>query len=170
MSTTTTTTESVPPPSLEVRVKPPSLPSSFSPPVAVTVHVSVHNNANTPVTLLNWGSPLDPQAKVLGVFEIRDADSGESVPLDTISFRRMLPPPREDFVEIPAGGAVAAEATLPLVPLAEGHRYTIQAKGWWQAIWKKALEDVPGEDLEKMTGGQRGEFESQVVLIEVNEG
>jgi hypothetical protein len=157
-----------PAPGLVVRLKSPSIPASFSPPIAVSVQLSVHNTADSPATLLNWGSPLDPRANILGVFEIRDTDTGDAVTLDTIKFSRKLPPPREDFVQIPAGGAVDAEVTLPRVPLAEGHRYTIQTKGWWQAVWEKSLEDVPTDDLEKLTGAERGGFESEAVPIAVD--
>ncbi|KAL3477650.1 hypothetical protein BJX99DRAFT_123067 [Aspergillus californicus] len=157
------------PPTLEVRVKSPFIPPSFSPPIAVTVQVSVHNNAKSSVTLLNWGSPLDPKANVLGVFEFRDIHTEETVTLNTIKFARKLPPSKEDFVEIPAGDIVDAEVTIPLVPLVEGHRYTIQAKGWWQAVWEWPLHDIADHDLETMAGPsvQRGEFESEIVPIEV---
>ncbi|KAL4926143.1 uncharacterized protein BDV17DRAFT_293765 [Aspergillus undulatus] len=154
---------------LEVRVKSPSIPASFSPPIPLSVQVSVLNNAESPVTVLAWGAVLDPRANVLGPFEIRDADTDEFVTLNTIKFARQLPPPREDFVEIASGGSVDAEITIPLVPLVEGHRYTIQAKGWWQAIWEKALDDVPADDLLRLTGAERGSFESEVVPITVED-
>ncbi|KAL4915667.1 hypothetical protein BDW62DRAFT_188048 [Aspergillus aurantiobrunneus] len=154
-------------PKLAVRLNHPSIPASFSPPVAVSIQLSVLNNAESPTTLLNWGTPLDSRANVLGVFEIRDSDSDEIVTLDTIKFARKLPPPKEDFIQIPPGGAVEAEVILPRVPLLEGHRYSIQAKGWWQAVWEKPLEDVPTDDLEKLTGAERGEFQSEVVPVHV---
>ncbi|KAL4867052.1 hypothetical protein BDV12DRAFT_171883 [Aspergillus spectabilis] len=154
-----------PTPKLEVRLKSPSIPTSFSPPIAVSVQLSVLNTADSPATLLNWGSPLDPRANILGVFEIRDTDTDEVVSLDTIKFSRKLPPPREDLVQISAGGAVDAEVTLPRVPLVEGRQYSIRAKGWWQAVWEKSLEDVPSDDLEKLTGAERGGFESEAVPI-----
>ncbi|KAL4779451.1 hypothetical protein BJX76DRAFT_361796 [Aspergillus varians] len=161
-------TESASPPKLEVRIKAPTIPASFSPPIAVSVDLSVINYATSPITVLNWGSPLDPRANVLGVFEIRDADTDETVAMDTIKFARQLPAPQEDFVQISAGGAVDMEITLPRVPLLEGHQYTIQAMGWWQIVWEKPLEDVPPGDLEKLTGGQRAELQSEVVPIKVS--
>ncbi|BCS25153.1 uncharacterized protein APUU_41597S [Aspergillus puulaauensis] len=159
-------TDSASPP-LEVRVVPPSIPASFTPPVAVSIQLSVLNHAESPVTVLNWGSPLDPRANILGVFEIRDSDSDELVTIDTVKFTRKLPPPREDFVQIPTGGTIDTEVTLPRVPLVEGHRYTVQARGWWQAVWEKPLQDVPADDLEKLTGAKRGEFRSEAVPITV---
>lgn len=154
-------------PALEVRVVPPSIPASSTPPVAVPIQLSVLNHAESPVTVLNWGSPLDPRANILGVFEIRDSNSDELVTIDTVKFTRKLPPPREDFVQIPTGGTIDTEVTLPRVPLVEGHHYTVQARGWWQAVWEKPLQDVPADDLEKLTGAKRGEFRSEAVPITV---
>ncbi|KAL5332540.1 hypothetical protein BJX70DRAFT_383847 [Aspergillus crustosus] len=152
-------------PNLQVRLQSPSIPASFTPPVAVSVKLSVHNNAESPVTLLNWGSPLDPRANILGVFEIRDTDTDEAVTIDTIKFSRKLPPPKGDFVQIAPGEAVDAEVTIPRVPLVEGHHYTIQAKGRWQAVWERAIEDVPSDDLDKLTNAERGSFESEPVPV-----
>lgn len=154
-------------PALEVRVAPPSIPASFTPPVAVSIQLSVLNHAESTATVLNWGSPLDPRANILGVFEIRDSDSDELVTIDTVKFSRKLPPPREDFIQIPTGGAIDTEVTLPRIPLVEGHHYTVQAKGWWQAVWEQPLQDVPADDLEKLTGAKRGDFRSDAVPINV---
>ncbi|KAL4967144.1 uncharacterized protein BDV14DRAFT_170115 [Aspergillus stella-maris] len=161
----TMATESTSVPALEVQVKSPTIPASFTPPIPLSVQVTVANNADAPVTLLHWGSILDPKAGILGVFEIRNADTDEVVTLDSIKFARQLPPPLEDFVQIPAGKTIDTEIKVPLVPLAEGKRYTIQAKGRWQAIWNKVLEEVPGDDLAKLTGAERGDFLSNVVPI-----
>ncbi len=136
-----------------------------TPPVAVSIQLSVLNHAESTATVLNWGSPLDPRANILGVFEIRDSDSDELVTIDTVKLSRKLPPPREDFIQIPTGGAIDTEVTLPRVPLVEGHHYTVQAKGWWQAVWEQPLQDVPADDLEKLTGAKRGDFRSDAVPI-----
>ncbi|KAJ0418784.1 hypothetical protein BJY00DRAFT_287361 [Aspergillus carlsbadensis] len=156
-------------PKLTVRLHSPSIPASFDGPVAVSVTASVTNTAEAPVTLLNWGSPLDPRANILGVFEIRDADSDEPVALDEIRFRRVLPAPREDFAQIPAGDSIEVKVTIPHAPLIQGHRYTIRAKGWWQAVWEAPLQDVPPEDLKELTGALRGEFVSVPVPIETEQ-
>ncbi|KAL2808332.1 hypothetical protein BJX63DRAFT_436242 [Aspergillus granulosus] len=153
-------------PKLSVRLHSPSIPASFDPPIPVSVRISVTNTAESPVTLLNWGSPLDPRANILGVFVICDADSGESIALDEIKFRRVLPAPPENFVQIPASDSVGVTVVIPRAPLAQGRRYTLQAKGWWQAVWEASLEDVPKDDLEQLTGALRGEFVSNVVPIE----
>lgn len=153
---------------LQVCLNPPSLeaPSSFSPPVAVPIHLAVLNHAETPTTFLTWNTPLDPRANILGVFEIRDADADQVLVLDTVKFARNLPPPREDFVTIPPGGKVDADVTLPRVPLVQGRQYTIQAKGWWQAVWEKGVEDIPQDELNSLSGDlNRGLFESEAVPI-----
>jgi hypothetical protein len=164
-----TMSDTPPTPKLTVRLHSPSIPDSFEGPVAVSVTASVTNNAESTVTLLNWGSPLDPRANILGVFEIRDADSNEAAVLDEIKFRRVLPAPREDFVEIAAGDSVEVKVTIPRAPLEQGKRYTVRAKGWWQAVWEAALQDVPPEDLNELTGALRGEFASEPVPIETEQ-
>jgi hypothetical protein len=157
-----------PTPKLTVRLHSPSIPAAFESPVAVSVTASVTNAAESPVTLLNWGSPLDPRANILGVFEIRDAETEEPVMIDEIKFRRVLPAPREDFVEIAPGASAEVKVTIPRAPLDQGKHYTIRAKGWWQAVWEAPLQDVPPEDLNELTGALRGEFASDPVPIETD--
>ncbi|KAL4805115.1 hypothetical protein BDV18DRAFT_25119 [Aspergillus unguis] len=156
-------------PNLEIRLQSPSVPPSFSPPIALSIKLSVVNRAESPATVLTWNSPLDPKANILIPFEIRNTDTDEVVQLDTIKFARQLPPPKEDFSQIPPGGEVHAEVTLPIVPLYTGQKYTIRAKGWWQAVWESPIEDVPDYDLKRLAGALRGEFESEAVPIEVHE-
>ncbi|KAL4758785.1 uncharacterized protein BDW70DRAFT_152217 [Aspergillus foveolatus] len=145
---------STPTPNLEVRLQPPS--------------VSVQSKGESPATVLKWGSPLDGRANVLGIFEILDTENDKVVEITTVKFARQLPPPVEDFVEIPPGGKIDAEVKIPLVPLEQGKKYTIQAKGWWQAVWEQPLGDVPRENLEKLEGALRGEYVSEAVPVEVD--
>ncbi|KAL4978858.1 hypothetical protein BDW66DRAFT_148713 [Aspergillus desertorum] len=154
-------------PDLEVRLQSPSIPATFAPPIPLTIQLSVHNKGESPVTVLRWGSPLDERASVLGLFEIRDAESEEVVALNTVKFARQLPPPTEDFVEIAPGGEVDAEVKIPLVPLEQGKKYTVKAKGCWQAVWQQPLGDVPQENLDKLSGSFRGEYSSKEVPVEV---
>ncbi|RDW92745.1 uncharacterized protein DSM5745_00067 [Aspergillus mulundensis] len=153
------------PPNLEITLSSPSIPPSFSDPLTLTFDVSVTNQGGSPATVLKWGSPLDERANVLGVFEIRDVESDEIVPLNSIKFNRQLPPPKEDFVEIASGGSVTAAVTIPLVPLVGGRSYTLKAKGWWQAVWERSLDDVPESDLDQLKGALRGEFVSEAVPV-----
>ncbi|KAL6235494.1 hypothetical protein BDW75DRAFT_250804 [Aspergillus navahoensis] len=159
---------STPTPKLEVRMQAPSIPAAFSSPIPLTIQLSVRNNGESPATVLKWGSPLDERANVLGLFEIRDAESDEVVAVNTVKFARQLPPPKEDFVEISPGGEVDAEVKIPLVPLEQGKKYTVQAKGWWQAVWEQALDDVPRKNLEELAGALRGGYSSGVVPIKVD--
>ncbi|KAL4819898.1 hypothetical protein BDW67DRAFT_173166 [Aspergillus spinulosporus] len=145
---------STPTSNLEVRLQCPS--------------VSVQNKGESPATVLKWGSPLDERANVLGIFEILDTENDKVVEITTVKFARQLPPPKEDFVEIPPGGKIDAEVKIPLVPLEEGRKYTVQAKGWWQAVWEQPMGDVPRENLEKLAGALRGEYVSEVVPVEVD--
>ncbi|KAL4899948.1 hypothetical protein BDW74DRAFT_162748 [Aspergillus multicolor] len=154
-------------PPLEITLASPSIPSSFSDPITLKFQATVTNEADSPATVLKWGSPLDERANVLGVFEIRDVESDEVIPLNTIKFARQLPPPKEDFVEIQPGESVEASVTIPLVPLVEGRRYTIRAKGWWQAVWESRIGDIPDDDLDKLANALRGEFSSEAVAVEV---
>ncbi|KAL2852090.1 hypothetical protein BJY01DRAFT_208468 [Aspergillus pseudoustus] len=155
-------------PQLCVQLHSPFIPASnsFDAPVPVFVKASVSNTAKSPLTLLKWGSPLDPRANILGVFTIIDTETHEPVTIDEIKFRRILPPPLEDFVQIAPGEDVEVSVTIPRAPLVAGRRYTIQAKGWWQAVWEVPLVDVPIRDLEELTGALRGEFKSNIVSIE----
>ncbi|KAL4752196.1 hypothetical protein BDW72DRAFT_73557 [Aspergillus terricola var. indicus] len=159
---------STPTPNLEVRLQSPSVPATFTPPIPFTIPVSVQNKGESPATVLKWGSPLDERANVLGIFEIRDAESNEVVEITTVKFARQLPPSKEDFVEIPPGGKIDAEVKIPLVPLEQGKKYTVQAKGWWQAVWEQPLGDVPPDNLEKLAGALRGEYVSEAVPVEVD--
>ncbi|KAL5049364.1 hypothetical protein BDW71DRAFT_204629 [Aspergillus fruticulosus] len=160
---------STPTPNLEVQLQASSIPATFTPPIPLAIQLSVVNNGGSPVTVLKWGSPLDERANILGLFEIRDAESDEVVAINTVKFARQLPPPREDFVEIPPGAKVDAEVKIPLVPLEQGKKYTVEAKGWWQAVWEQPLDDVPRENLEKLAGAWRGEYSSEAVPVEVEE-
>ncbi|KKK20435.1 hypothetical protein P175DRAFT_0532640 [Aspergillus ochraceoroseus IBT 24754] len=153
-------------PSIEVQLNLPTLSAAFSSPIAVPVRVSVRNTGKTCLTVLRWGSPLDPHANILGLFEIRHAESGEPVTLDTIKLSRKLPPSAKELVEIPPSSSVVVEVTLPRVPLVEGHRYTIQAKGRWHAIWAQRLSAVTPQHLENLSTAKRGEFSSPAVPIQ----
>ncbi|KMU76747.1 hypothetical protein CISG_05890 [Coccidioides immitis RMSCC 3703] len=49
------------------------------------LEVAVHNDdAQSTMTVLGWNSPLDKMAVILGVYEIRDRETGEVVEMDRI--------------------------------------------------------------------------------------
>ena len=152
--------------SLQVTITPPVIPA-FSEPPTVPIQVSVHNPSDTAITVLNWGTPLDPSANVLGVFELHDTTENQPVTLPTIKLSRRMPPSVDDLVEIPAGSSVEKEVTLPHVPLTMGHEYSIQAKGNWHSVWESTREYVTTEKLEHLGDAQRGEFLSDVVPLRI---
>ncbi|PWY88849.1 hypothetical protein BO94DRAFT_545924 [Aspergillus sclerotioniger CBS 115572] len=130
--------------------------------IDVTIKVTIHNTSNTPITFLNWSTPMDPNADILGVFDIHDADTGEIVHIPTIEMSRRSLPFIDDLVEVPATGMVEAYVELPRVPLFHGHRYTIQAQGSWHALWKGPIDRVTNHHLENLSEAEQGEFESEV--------
>ncbi|KAA8651193.1 uncharacterized protein ATNIH1004_000071 [Aspergillus tanneri] len=147
---------------LAVALSPPVL--NFSQP-AIPIHVAIHNVAATPVTLVNWNTPLDPRAAVLGVFEVSDTNNNP-VPLDSIKISRRLPPSTDELVEIPAGQAVETVVHLPSVGLVGGREYTVQAKGIWHAVWSRARDEVSGSQLERFENATRAEFISNEITVD----
>ncbi|KAB8263637.1 hypothetical protein BDV32DRAFT_146453 [Aspergillus pseudonomiae] len=152
--------------SLQVTLTPPIIPA-FSEPPTVPIRVTLHNPSHTPITVLNWGTPLDPSANVLSIFELRDTTENQPVTLPTIKISRRMPPSAEDLVEIPAGSSVEKEVTLPHVPLIMGHEYSVRVKGNWHSVWESPREDVTAEKLEQLGDAQRGEFSSDVVPLRI---
>lgn len=139
-------------------------------PIVVKVKVSVYNSADTLLTLLRWGTPLDPASGVLGVFEVRSLegkDNGQALHMDTIKISRKLPPMVDDLVEIPAGSALEAVVTLPPLQLHAGREYTVVARGRWQVIWEGRMSDVTPENLETLADAKAGEFVSDRAVVKV---
>ncbi|KAJ5559189.1 hypothetical protein N7535_008947 [Penicillium sp. DV-2018c] len=124
------------------------------------VKVSVHNAAEWPVTILRWSSPLDPQAGVLGVFEVSDTTDQRKLPLPTIMVSRKLPASEEDLVEIGAGETLDLTVKLPVSGLEKGHDYTVRAQGTWHAVWPTELSSVTTSQLKDNGGASRGDFRS----------
>ena len=136
-------------------------------PSAVSVGVTLHNPANTTVTLLKWGTPLDPRANILGVFAVADAGNGESIPIDTIQISRKLPASPDDLLQIPAETSLDTVVQLPPLPLASGHEYSLSAKGIWHAVWESQLQDVTPQQLDQLSDAKRGEFSSNTIVVKV---
>ncbi|RHZ43082.1 L-threonylcarbamoyladenylate synthase [Aspergillus thermomutatus] len=152
---------------LQVTLSP--VPPSPAQPISLPINIAIHNPANTPVTFLNWGTPFDPRATLLGVFQINDTSTNDPVPLDTIKFTRQLPPSRDDLVEIPAESSTERTVTIPRVPLEQGHEYAVQAKGIWHGIWECTRDEVTDAQLERL-GEARGEFESERAVFKMQMG
>ncbi|GIK07703.1 hypothetical protein Aspvir_003370 [Aspergillus viridinutans] len=157
---------------LQVTLSP--VPPSPAQPISLAINFAIHNPANTPVTFLNWGTPFDPRANLLGVFQINDTSNNNPITLDTIKINRRLPPSRDDLVEIPAESSKEQTVTIPQVPLEEGHKYAVQAKGiWhgiWHGIWACTRDEVTDSQLESLGEGEaRGKFESEHAVFEVTQ-
>ncbi|KAJ5179465.1 hypothetical protein N7492_002675 [Penicillium capsulatum] len=137
------------------------------PPSSLTLKVSIENQAPSPVTVLKWGTPLDTRAGVLGIFQISDTDNGQTLPTEIIKISRKLPASAEDLVEIPASHTMDHLVTIPGLSLEEGHHYSVQAQGIWHAVWDEPLANVSVSQLTDLTGAQRGEYLSNVALLQV---
>ncbi|KAJ5900433.1 uncharacterized protein N7473_004503 [Penicillium subrubescens] len=137
--------------------------SSFTLPVKV----SVQNLGSDPVTFLRWGTPFDAHAAVSGVFEVRDTADGTVLPLDVLKISRKLPASAGDLIEVAGGQTIDKIVELPGVNLQEGHGYSIITQGIWHAIWKAPRVDVTASQLSDFSGASRGEFQSNVALVNI---
>lgn len=118
----------------------------------LTVRVTIRNDSpDHSFSFLTWDSPFDPQAINTGVLSLRDAESGAEIEGPAMKLNRLLPPPREDLVEIKPGSSATRELGLasPWVPT-DGKTYQVQAQGSWRAAWAKAASDVTDQELEAM--------------------
>lgn len=120
------------------------------------------------MTLLKWDTPFDDKALLLGIFDIKNVKTGEMLPNLNIKLNRLMPPPRDAFLEIKPRNAITKEIVLfePGTKLEKGVEYEIQAKGRWKAVWHASVRDIGDENLKKMGGGtgvMTWDFESEVV-------
>lgn len=125
--------------------------------------VTVQNTADSEVTLLKWGNPLDSTASVTGVFEVRDLTANTDVNTDLIKFSRKMPPPPEELAEISPHGLVVTHVGFKMLKLTPGHKYSIRANGWWQSVWRLPKAEVVKEHLSSLSGGVSGQFTSNTV-------
>ncbi|KAB8235775.1 hypothetical protein ETB97_012616 [Aspergillus alliaceus] len=144
-----------------------SIEQSPSQQAAISVKASIENPSNVPVTMLKWGTPFDPKAGILGVFNVQDETDGQAVPLDTIKISRKLPPAADDLLEISPQSTVDTVVTLPPMPLMAEHNFSIRAQGRWHAVWESPVSDVDGAKLEQLSDAKRGDFESNTVQFQV---
>lgn len=132
------------------------------------VAVKIHNPESFPLSVLTWGTPLDKRAALLGVFQIRDIGTGQTVLSDAIKISRKLPPLTEDLVEIPPGGAVDRVVHLLGQSFERGHQNSIRAQGTWQGIWNEPLASITASQLMHYTGATYGGFQSNVIVVKVD--
>ena len=126
-----------------------SLSSAQSP---LTVKVIIRNDSpDKTFSFLSWDSPFDPQAINTGVLCLKDAETGNTIDSPGLKLNRMLPPPRDELVEISPGSSVTKELglTSPWIPT-DGKKYQLHMRGNWRAAWAKAAADVSDRELEAM--------------------
>jgi hypothetical protein len=138
-----------------------------------SVRVTLTNyHPSTSVTVLVWSSPFDPQAVPLGIFRVTDQSTKQDVPMLGIKINRLLPPSREDFLELAPRHAVTKDVYLeaPGLALEKGKTYDVQAHGKWKAVWHASLTAIGEANLMKM-GGPTGlvnwDFESDILQLRV---
>lgn len=140
-------------------------PSIEAQSIALPITVSVHNTADIPVTILRWNSPLDPQAGVLGIFEVSDSTDQRTLDIPNIMVSRKLPASEEDLIELRAHETLDVAVKLPVPGLEKGHQYCIRAQGIWHAVWPTDLSSVTPSQLKDNGDADRGEFSSNVLSV-----
>ncbi|KAI7540313.1 hypothetical protein KC343_g6835 [Hortaea werneckii] len=147
---------------------------SSSPP---TIAASISNHHPTKViTLLSWDTPFDPTALNSGALQLyRLTSSGSNNAADSVEIpgpgmkvNRLLPPPREDLIELKPGASVERHVTLkaPWIP-ADGQDYRLRFQGQWRGLWPKATGDISAQDLEQLGGVTGQGYETETVEMKL---
>lgn len=139
-----------------------------SPPTILVTATNLHQS--TSLTLLTWDTPFDEKALLLGIFWFIDLSTDEPLSIPGLKINRVVPPPREAFMEIAPHHAVAKEIVLdgPAAKLEKGREYEVHARGTWKAVWHASVLDVGDDNLKKMGGGtgvKTWDFESNILKI-----
>lgn len=129
-----------------------------------TVKVTIQNTHPTSyMSFLSWDTPVDPSALNTGVLTIVYAVSGEPVPGPGLKLNRLLPPPREDIIELAPQETIEVDIDLsaPWIP-GDGKLVKVHALGEWRAVWAKGKDEITNEELGAMSGPGvlRGPFRS----------
>ena len=146
-----------------------SLSSAESP---LTLKVTIRNySPDKTFSFLTWDSPFDPSAINTGVLCLKDAETGNTIDSPGMKLNRMMPPPRDELVEISPGSSATKELALksPWIPT-DGKKYQLHMQGKWRAAWAKAAADVSDDELEAMGGDvSEGAFESDLLEMQLKE-
>ena len=129
------------------------------------IQVKVENTSSSLVTVLTWGSPLDPQAGVLGLFELRDTQDGSVQKGKVLMVNRLMPPSQENLVEVPAKGITERTAHLKMLSLQSARSYEVMAKGEWKGVWGKPQAAIDSQMLASFEGAATGEFVSNKIVV-----
>lgn len=140
--------------------------------------VSVKNtHPSTPLTLLNWDSPLDPLALQLGLVSVTAAGASAPIDMPTIKISRAMPPGADSLVTLRPGESASSVVELrdtfvPKETWAQG-KAKVSMKGHWAAVWPGLNKDELLGNPEKLSalggGGDSvltGEWESATIDIE----
>ncbi|KAI5851907.1 hypothetical protein BZA05DRAFT_445069 [Tricharina praecox] len=136
---------------------------SASPLVLTT---TLRNPTTSPVSILPWNSPLDALAPSVGVFRVFAAASGDEVDAAFMRINRLVPPPKEDVVFVPAGGEVSVDHELKEFRLQPG-KYRVEAAWTWMQVWWVEGSQVDEAMLEAAANQGQGEELKVVVEIEI---
>lgn len=92
---------------------------------------------------------------MLGIFQFTDPSTKAELPLVGLKINRVLPPPRDAFLEIEPRHAITKEIVLDNLglKLEKGKEYDVKAKGRWKAVWHASVLDVGDKNLKNMGGG-----------------
>ncbi|KAH8176921.1 hypothetical protein LIA77_02003 [Sarocladium implicatum] len=131
-----------------------------TPPSSDLIIIATVTNTNeSPVTLLDYGSPLDSLALQLGLLRLTPEGAAEPLELPTIQLRRVWPPSRDSLVTIPTDGSLRNEIELkePVVKVEElkGSTYRVKMEGRWQAVWMGEKGDVDVAALDEPGGDDK---------------
>ncbi|EFR03240.1 hypothetical protein MGYG_06242 [Nannizzia gypsea CBS 118893] len=124
--------------------------------------VTVTNTGESQATLLTWNTVFDTLAPSLGVFTLRDLTDGSEVDQNIMMVRRQMPAQERDIVELGPKQSTETTVTFSSLELTSGHKYSAQAKGFWQNVWKKPMSDVVAHHLD-LSDGMHGDFASNTV-------
>ncbi|KAK4497751.1 hypothetical protein PRZ48_010404 [Zasmidium cellare] len=133
-----------------------------------SVEVTIENmNPEYTLTFLKWDSPLDKSSLNSGVFTIHDVANGDEIPSPGIKVSRILPPSREDLVEVRPSSSVSAKVELkaPWIP-ADGREVKVEVQGQWRAVWPRSKAQVQDEELRATSGDDvlKGPFQGEQML------
>jgi hypothetical protein len=138
----------------------------------LTLKVTIRNDSpDKTFSFLTWDSPFDPSAINTGVLCLKDAETGDTIDSPGMKLNRMMPPPRDELVEIGPGSSATKELALksPWIPT-DGKKYQLRMQGKWRAAWAKAAADVSDGELEAMGGDvSESAFESDPLEMHLKE-
>ncbi|KAL7945526.1 hypothetical protein V8C42DRAFT_345126 [Trichoderma barbatum] len=147
-----------------------------------TIVATVKNNNPHLVTIAPYQSPFDGLIVELGNLSIvpgaatdgDDSDSSSttaSKPLKypTIALKRVWPPPRKSLVTLGPGESRTTEIVIrDPVPVRQlGASATVQLRGQWMSVWKRAKEEIDDADWDDVSNPDEfsGLYESNSLEI-----